>query len=298
MKNVPKCGRRSGSSTEAVPKSGRLLGGRQKDVPKSGRPCGSEPTFVPLSGRNDGSSGFSSPALSIEAPSVRPGAVSTNHAPGDGQIGETERAVVRVVARALWKRGGRTADLEELEAVGNVLLVEATLAYDPARRTSFRTFASRCVARGIVDHLRASKRARRRATEEDARAVHSAFDVGASQQEREDGGVLAVEMDRRTLVGALRAAIEGLGPIEAALVRGVYLEGRALSEVARSLGVKYAWAWEVRVRALETLRRRVVGGGDLKRASAPRGRACAGGARFLHRGRDFLPLLPDALCEA
>lgn len=197
--------------------------------------------------------------------------MSTNHALGEGQIGETERAVVRVVARALWKRGGRTADLEELEAVGNVLLVEATLAYDPARGTSFRTFASRCVARGIVDHLRASKRARRRATEEDARAVHSAFDVVASAQEREDGGVLGSALDREALVGALHEAIEGLGSIEAALVRGVYLEGRALSEVARSLGVKYAWAWEVRGRAFETLRRRVIGGGE-------RGRSAKGGA--------------------
>lgn len=165
------------------------------------------------------------------------------------KITRLELSVVRVLARKLEPGARGLFDRGDLESAGNMLLVEAALAYDPIHGVAFRTYASRSVLFGLLDAIRAAKKTRRRAREELALAGHSAFDRGYAELDP------AIRREAEDASSCLEAALACLDPGDAALVRGFHLEGRSYADLAAELGIPTTSAWRRGVAAFAQLQR-------------------------------------------
>lgn len=164
---------------------------------------------------------------------------------GTGRITEVELTIARVVARRLWRRGNSCVELEELEGLARELVVEADGTFDPTRGVTFRTWVGKRVLHGLLDAIR-SIQLERRVRRAAGVAVHSEYDQRAGKELADDA------LDHARRLDALRRALDALAvtsPVDAALLRGCYLEERPCAEVAKELGLTYHQAWERRERA-------------------------------------------------
>lgn len=177
---------------------------------------------------------------------------------GDAAAGESlfRHLLVRLrplVARAA--RGLSPADVEDLVQEIAVAAWEVDLhRYDPARG-SFLVFVGKRLRWRVADHRR--KLARRRADSLEARLSSGAAEPEDALARPDDKIALqAREATLLRLPSLLGDALDGMrdGAAKAALVQHD-LQGKALTEVARSLGVHASNACRARKRALEHLQR-------------------------------------------
>jgi RNA polymerase sigma factor (sigma-70 family) len=70
----------------------------------------------------------------------------------------------------------------------------------------------------------------------------------------DDDPLPAEEVMHRELLAFLRQLVSGLPDREAALIRGMFYEGRTLTEAARRVGISTAWASRLQTRTLADLR--------------------------------------------
>ncbi len=215
------------------------------------------------------------------------------------QLIEQHRDYVRALAKQIARQLPPNADLEELIAAGQVGLVEAANRYDPAHGVAFQTFAYYRIRGAIFDGLRkmlwlppslykklrfqagADQIAREQlgnaATDEapeaqatrlagtvkDLAAVYvlsldaevTETDPTAADEDPTAPAELSEEITR------LRAAIDTLPERKQRVIRGYYLEGRKLTEIAVDLGVSRFQASRLHTEAVRELRRQLEGSG-------------------------------------
>lgn len=211
-------------------------------------------------------------------------------APGDDDFIREYEPFVRSVVRHTRTQLGLEGDPDDLLAYGYQGLLEARERFEPARGVQFKSFAYYRVRGALVDGVRAMGRLPRRAYarlralealdqvgESAASARPSTPPVGLEGSLRAIDGILAkvatayctaVALDEQPethrspeasmLAKERRAlttrAIEALPDQERHLIRGHYIEGRRLDELAHELGLSKSWGSRLHSRALDRLR--------------------------------------------
>jgi RNA polymerase sigma factor for flagellar operon FliA len=197
-------------------------------------------------------------------------AATRSHADAD-RVFLLSQGLVRTIAWRIHCRVPCSVELDDLVAYGQIGLLEALQRFDKDRGMKFATFAWHRIRGAILDGLtkmnwfdrvsfekglyeqpsdampagdsldRCVKRRPQRCsfTEE----LHAAF---------EDPPSVAIE--KREAIAVLMAAVADLPEREANLLRGVFFEGRTLSESAKRVGVSTAWASRLQNRTLADLR--------------------------------------------
>lgn len=168
-----------------------------------------------------------------------------------GRITEVEIALARSTARTLERRNAGRVGPGDLESLASTLLVDAALAFDARKGVSFRAYAARFIGFGLRDALRGLRRKRIASEEDAALALQSEFDRSRAV---EDPTARRIAEDD---LAALREAIDGLDPVDAALLRGFHLEGRPIAELALEVGLPTTTAWRRRVAAFAEVQRTI-----------------------------------------
>ncbi len=211
--------------------------------------------------------------------------------PDDVEFLQEYDAFVRSIVRHTRAQLGLEGESQDLVAYGYQGLLEARKRFEPGRGVQFKSFAYYRVRGAVVDGVRAMGRLPRRAYAKlrALEALDSLADSAASARPstppsvgpeaglRAISGILAkiataycmavalddqpeehrspeasmLAKERRTLT---TAAIETLPEQERFLIRGHYVEGRRLDELASELGLSKSWGSRLHSRALDRLR--------------------------------------------
>lgn len=199
---------------------------------------------------------------------------------------------VRIMAHRLMREFDLRLDVKDLIGFGVTGLLEARSRYDASRGVPFQAYASYRVRGAMLDgvrkmaylpsHVHAARKAaeaasemleqmgEERAASPEQRAdleatlgaiddvltkVSAAFVISCVGQDEEqprtspEDALLGQEATRR-----VREAVAALPEREAKVIRGFYLEGRPLDDVAKSIGVSKSWASRIHTRALGMMR--------------------------------------------
>jgi RNA polymerase sigma factor for flagellar operon FliA len=199
------------------------------------------------------------------------------------------QGLVRAIAWKIHRRVPRHVEIDDLIAYGQVGLLQAIRTYDPSLGRKFVTFAWHRIRGAILDGLgsmawfdrvmfergvyesgasEAAARAESAGGPSGEQAISVAAKTGTSRRDcsRPVWNPLDAEQlagrderpDRRAqdgeMIAFLRLLISTLPEREAALLHGVFFEGRTLTEAARRLGISTAWASRLQARTLADLR--------------------------------------------
>lgn len=181
------------------------------------------------------------------------------------------QGLVRAVAWRIHRKVSSQVELDDLIAYGQIGLLEALQRFDEERGLKFATFAWHRVRGAILDGLAKMKWFDRMAFEQGLYEQHSATEAGHERASGKpprsivrselDVSSLAASgeqplagMERREALTFLMAVVADLPAREAGLLRGVFFEGRTLSESARRVGISTAWASRLQNRTLADLR--------------------------------------------
>ena len=192
------------------------------------------------------------------------------------------QGLVRAIAWRTHQRVPHHVEIEDLIAYGQIGLLEAITAFDAERSRKFTTFAWHRIRGAILDGLGTMSwfnRARFERSEYEqppaagsppsaaSTPTTSATAAPFSGRERrpirsglEDVPLMSREPDagedvlKREAIAFLRDLVGALPEKEGGLLRGVFFEGRTLTEAARRVGISTAWASRLQTRTLADLR--------------------------------------------
>lgn len=189
------------------------------------------------------------------------------------------QGLVRAIAWKTHQRVPHHVELDDLIAYGQIGLLEAITAFDAERSRKFTTFAWHRIRGAILDGLGtmswfnrakferseyeqpvASAPATAPAADSTTAAPVSARGRRPTRSGLEDVAVMSREPDagddvlKREMIAFLRDLVGALPEKEAGLLRGVFFEGRTLTEAARRVGISTAWASRLQTRTLADLR--------------------------------------------
>jgi RNA polymerase sigma factor for flagellar operon FliA len=189
------------------------------------------------------------------------------------------QGLVRAIAWKTHQRVPHHVEIDDLIAYGQIGLLEAITAFDAERSRKFTTFAWHRIRGAILDGLGtmswfnrakferseyeqpvASAPATAPATDSTTAAPVSARGRRPTRSGLEDVAVMSREPDagddvlKREMIAFLRDLVGALPEKEAGLLRGVFFEGRTLTEAARRVGISTAWASRLQTRTLADLR--------------------------------------------
>jgi RNA polymerase sigma factor for flagellar operon FliA len=194
---------------------------------------------------------------------------------GSGRTANADRifllhqGLVRAVAWKIHRKVPSQVELDDLIAYGQIGLLEAMRRFDRERGLKFATFAWHRVRGAILDGLEKmnwfdriefEKGSYERSldTVDDSQASGKPSPRGRCEFEeallQSDCETPAAVAEHREAVAFLMNVVAALPPREAGLLRGVFFEGRTLSESARRVGVSTAWASRLQNRTLADLR--------------------------------------------
>ena len=181
------------------------------------------------------------------------------------------QGLVRAIAWKIHRRVPQVVEIDDLIAYGQIGLLEALQRFDEDRGLKFATFAWHRVRGAILDGL--AKMSWFDRIEFEKGGYEHAQAAGGSTRSSETpsqrwanrssfceasfpgvGDPPAARAEHREVVAFLMLAIADLPPREAGLLRGVFFEGRTLSEAARRVGISTAWASRLQNRTLADLR--------------------------------------------
>jgi RNA polymerase sigma factor for flagellar operon FliA len=170
-------------------------------------------------------------------------------------------------------------EIDDLIAYGQIGLLEAITAFDAERGRKFTTYAWHRIRGAILDGLGTMSwfnRARFERSEYEQPAASAPATAGAAASPTatpaaargrrpirsglEDVPVMSREPDagddvlKREMIAFMRDLVGALPEKEAGLLRGVFFEGRTLTEAARRVGISTAWASRLQTRTLADLR--------------------------------------------
>lgn len=181
------------------------------------------------------------------------------------------QGLVRAMAWRLHRRVPRHVDLEDLVAYGQIGLLEAIERFDEGRGLQFSTFAWHRVRGAILDGLERMVWFDRIAFEK-GNYEQPPGGSGDTADDRTSSRRLGVQcgvdmntivdraeppvrrLEEREAITVLMTLVATLPPREAGLLRGVFFEGRTLSEAAKRVGISTAWASRLQNRTLADLR--------------------------------------------
>lgn len=180
----------------------------------------------------------------------------------------SHQGLVRAVAWKLHRRAPHHVELDDLIAYGQIGLLQAIERFNETRGLKFATFAWHRVRGAILDGLGKMAWFDRIAFEKgtyelpsneiDAEVPHcNAKPTRCSFDEADLLGQSTpplANLEKREAIAFLMSLVADLPPKEAGLLRGVFFEGRTLSESARRLGISTAWASRLQNRTLADLR--------------------------------------------
>jgi RNA polymerase sigma factor for flagellar operon FliA len=181
------------------------------------------------------------------------------------------QGLVRAVAWRVHRKVSSQVELDDLIAYGQIGLLEALQRFDEERGLKFATFAWHRVRGAILDGLAKMNWFDRMAFEQGVYEQHSTPETGNANasgrpprsivRSQLDASSLAASgeqplagMERREALAFLMTVVADLPAREAGLLRGVFFEGRTLSESARRVGISTAWASRLQNRTLADLR--------------------------------------------
>jgi RNA polymerase sigma factor for flagellar operon FliA len=189
------------------------------------------------------------------------------------------QGLVRAIAWKTHQRVPHHVEIDDLIAYGQIGLLEAITAFDAERGRKFTTFAWHRIRGAILDGLGtmswfnrakferseyeqpvASSPATAPATDSTTAVPVSARGRRPTRSGLEDVAVMSREPDagddvlKREMIIFLRDLVGALPDKEAGLLRGVFFEGRTLTEAARRVGISTAWASRLQTRTLADLR--------------------------------------------
>ena len=191
--------------------------------------------------------------------------------------------LVHSLAWRIHRRSFQKVAIEDLIAYGQLGLIQAIRSFDASHGTKFTTYAWYRVRGAIFDGLatmswfdRGSfERGEYEQPDEERRSGKSTeANIGTASDSRSSlagrrvpnidgnyqdnlpgnspsGDAVALHHE---LLAFLRDLITALPEKEAGLVRGVFFEGRTLTEAARRVGISTAWASRLQTRTLADLR--------------------------------------------
>jgi RNA polymerase sigma factor for flagellar operon FliA len=189
------------------------------------------------------------------------------------------QGLVRAIAWKTHQRVPHHVEIDDLIAYGQIGLLEAITAFDAERGRKFTTYAWHRIRGAILDGLGtmswfnrakferseyeqpvASAPATAPAADSTTAAPVSARGRRPTRSGLEDVAVMSREPDagddvlKREMIAFLRDLVGALPEKEAGLLRGVFFEGRTLTEAARRVGISTAWASRLQTRTLADLR--------------------------------------------
>ena len=181
------------------------------------------------------------------------------------------QGLVRAIAWKIHRRVPHVVELDDLIAYGQIGLLEALQRFDEERGLKFATFAWHRVRGAMLDglakmswfdriefekggyeHAQATGGSTR-SSETLSQRWATPSPIGEASLPAPDASPTA-RAEHREVVAFLMSAIADLPPREAGLLRGVFFEGRTLSEAARRVGISTAWASRLQNRTLADLR--------------------------------------------
>lgn len=181
------------------------------------------------------------------------------------------QGLVRAIAWKIHRRVPHAVEIDDLIAYGQIGLLEAMQRFDEDRGLKFATFAWHRVRGAILDGLAkmrwfdriefekgsyeqsqaAAETPSRPEKPSQPRTTRSPLIAASLPSASESPGARA---EHREVVFFLMSAIANLPAREARLLRGVFFEGRTLSEAACRVGISAAWASRLQNRTLADLR--------------------------------------------
>lgn len=181
------------------------------------------------------------------------------------------QGLVRAIAWRIHCRVPSAVELEDLVAYGQIGLLEAFQRFDNDRGMKFATFAWHRIRGAILDGLTKMNWFDRVAFEKGLyeqqwNALPAGDSPGRCVKRRPQrcsfteehhaayGDPPSAAVEKREAIAVLMAAVADLPQREANLLRGVFFEGRTLSEAAKRVGVSTAWASRLQNRTLADLR--------------------------------------------
>ncbi len=192
--------------------------------------------------------------------------------------------LVHSLAWRIHRRSIQKVAIEDLIAYGQLGLIQAIRSFDASHGTKFTTYAWYRVRGAIFDGLATMAWFNRgsfergeyeQPDEEERPSGNSAkANIGTASDSRSSlAGRRAPNIDgnyqdnlpgnspsgdavalHQELLAFLRDLISALPEKEAGIVRGVFFEGRTLTEAARRVGISTAWASRLQTRTLADLR--------------------------------------------
>ncbi len=137
--------------------------------------------------------------------------------------------LVRSCARPFFLAGGDTEDLLQEGMLG---LLNAVREYNPARETSFRTFAETCIRRRLYTAVKAANSGKHLPLNQSVPLNPSLFDASASFTQVDPELLL---IDREKAAGLLENTRKQLSNFEEKIL-GYYLDGLTCREIAQAVG--------------------------------------------------------------
>ncbi len=210
---------------------------------------------------------------------------------------EAHAGLVRHIAHSMVRQLSATIDLDDLVSYGTFGLVDAVERFDPQHGARFATYATHRVRGAIIDgmrnldgvprgqrvRVRALDRAEQELQQRAGRSVSTAeiadelgVTIGAVDRLRvareairprvELDAEVAIDVttdpalltERNEQLGALHEALATLGSRERLVLERCYWSDCTLREIGDELGVSESRVSQIRARALDKLRRRVV----------------------------------------
>lgn len=195
------------------------------------------------------------------------------------------QGLVRAIAWKTHQRVPHHVEIDDLIAYGQIGLLEAITAFDAERGRKFTTYAWHRIRGAILDGLGTMSwfnRAKFERSEYEQPVAPAPATAGAAaaapsaasptatpaaargrrptRSGLEDVPVMSREPDagddvlKREMIAFMRDLVGALPEKEAGLLRGVFFEGRTLTEAARRVGISTAWASRLQTRTLADLR--------------------------------------------
>ena len=195
------------------------------------------------------------------------------------------QGLVRAIAWKTHQRVPHHVEIDDLIAYGQIGLLEAITAFDAERGRKFTTYAWHRIRGAILDGLGTMSwfnRAKFERSEYEQPVASAPATAGAAaaapsaasptatpaaargrrptRSGLEDVPVMSREPDagddvlKREMIAFMRDLVGALPEKEAGLLRGVFFEGRTLTEAARRVGISTAWASRLQTRTLADLR--------------------------------------------
>jgi RNA polymerase sigma factor FliA len=164
------------------------------------------------------------------------------------------RPYVIKLARKIAETATYHVEIDDLVGWGHMGLVEAAARFDTTRGVTFRTFAHRRIQGAMFDGIRKHHGPAAPLPLTDALIADAALAAELRVQCADATYAQIRHVLDRELRDAIAEAMDGLSPIERAIVRHHYFDGEPVKELMSSTRLSKSWLSRLHARALAKMR--------------------------------------------